>query len=172
MPAATRWLMRGMIRGRFRIGLDIAQFSIPCVIPNWRRRGSRISGAIEAPIAAWRYDVTEDAVGRRRWGWRIASSSVQMIPKPATQNASERNDVESYHASAQKWCDRDHQIGKRQCISENVPVWLGFRRKQWFCPCCGASGDSARSRSGLASEPGWWRRSRLAKAGRPVSNPT
>ena len=41
-PAATPWLMRGMIRG---LGLAIALSSIRCAIPSCRRRGLRIFGA-------------------------------------------------------------------------------------------------------------------------------
>ena len=57
--AATRWPMRGMIRGRSRIGSAIGQFSIPCAIPNWHRRGLRTFGA-ELNVNSTRPQIVND----------------------------------------------------------------------------------------------------------------
>lgn len=45
MPAATRWRMPATTRAPSRIGSVIARFSTPSGTPNWRRLGSRTSGA-------------------------------------------------------------------------------------------------------------------------------
>jgi hypothetical protein len=45
MAAAMRWPTPGTTRGPFKIGWGTARFSIPCVTPSCRRRGSKTSGA-------------------------------------------------------------------------------------------------------------------------------
>jgi hypothetical protein len=72
-PAATRWRMPVTIPARCRITSDTRTSSTPCVIPNWRQLGLRISGAnrVTAPPAVPGFPLLPGASIRRALSGRL-----------------------------------------------------------------------------------------------------